>query len=265
MDSCDNIQFFMIMAAVEYFRRDGEIVAGTTMRGTEACAEDAYSGFSLCHYTGDLPEHWRQCKAGLARELGVGIEKIIVPRQTHSTVCKEVVDGSENLDGVDAVVTRQNGMVVGVNTADCVPVLLADLKNGVIGASHAGWRGAVKGVVEKTVKKMTELGAEPSDMQAWIGPCICRDCFEVGDEVAAQFPEEVVIRNQGAKPQVDLRAYVASRLQASGIGSMNITISPECTRCTPMRYFSARALGIKSGRNYSFIMLPTSAVQINRE
>jgi hypothetical protein len=101
---------------------------------------------------------------------------------------------------------------------------------------------------------MLAHGASLSNILALTAPAICCNCFEVGEEVAAHFPEEVIDRTH-TKPHVDLPRYVALRLQNAGINPNHITLSPHCTRCNPDRYFSARALGINSGRNFTAIAL----------
>lgn len=225
---------------------------------TERCATDALSphdGVNLCHYTNDSPLHVAECRQQFADELGVPLSALVIPRQTHSTnvavIEEHVPDALEN---VDALVTRRNDIVLCINTADCVPVLLNDPKAGVIAACHAGWRGAINGVVENTVRTMLQLGATPKNIFAAMGPCICADCFEVGTEVAEQFrqwPGAVVTSAEWSKPHVDLSAAIAHILSQQGITS--IQLPPQCTLCSWHNLFSARKLGINSGRMLTFI------------
>lgn len=232
------------------------IKAYFTSRGEVSASP--YSGFNICHYTGDSQESVDRCRARLEHCAGLMPGAIIVPRQTHSVNCR-VIDSfpveKSDIENVDALVTTLHGVAIGVSTADCVPVLLADTVNGVIAAAHAGWRGAVGGIVDVTLSRMVALGAEPRYIKAVMGPCICRDCFEVGEEVAGQFPDDCVVREEGCKPHVDLPAYVASRLIAGGVSPMSIAMPSACTKCDSDRYFSARALGINSGRNFSMIVM----------
>ncbi len=233
--------------------KDSRLRVVNTIRG-EHRAGDAYGGLNVCHYVGDAPEHVAWSRQKLCAELGIRPESLIVPRQTHSTNVKVIESlPTGDLEGVDALVTRLHGVAIGVSTADCVPVLLADEEAGIIGAAHAGWRGAVGGIVQNTVAVMVELGASTARMRAWLGPCICQDCFEVGEEVACQFPEEFVDRSK-AKPHVDLPGYVISQLVNCGLHKHNISGPRGCTRCNPALYFSARRLGIASGRLFSAII-----------
>lgn len=225
---------------------------------TERCATEAlspYDGVNLCHYTNDAPEHVAECREEFARRLGVPVSALVIPRQTHSTnvamIEEHVPDVIEN---VDALVTRRKDIVLCINTADCVPVLLNDPEAGVIAACHAGWRGAVNGMVENTVNAMLQLGAKPGNIFAAMGPCICTGCFEVGAEVAERFrqwPGAVVTSAEWPKPHVDLSAAITDILKQQGISK--IQTPPECTLCSWHDLFSARKLGINSGRMLTFI------------
>ncbi len=234
------------------------LFAATTCRGGTAYDTDAYSGFSLCHYSGDNETHFNKCHNQLAEWCAIEPEKIFVPRQTHSPNVTTITQ--ENLadnrpDNCDALVTRMPGIIIGINTADCVPVLMYDRENGVIAAAHAGWRGAIEGIIKNTINAMIRLKADSASIKAIICPAICSNCFEVGEEVASLFTENRVIRHGHLRPHVDLPGYVKDCIENEGLIPQNILLTKECTRCQPMKYFSARASGIKSGRNYSFIML----------
>lgn len=230
-----------------------------TSRGA-GCGSSAYGGFNICHYTGDSVSHVADCRRNLAEALGVDAHRIIVPRQTHSVnvaLINSFPTDDATLEGVDGVVSILNKVVIGVSTADCVPVILVDEIAGVVAALHAGWRGAVGGIVREGVSRMMETGAAPDRIMAYIGPSICVDCFEVGEEVAGKFPDECVVRyDDGCRPHVDLPRYVALMLKQEGIKDCNITPFAKnlCTRCHPEQYFSARALGVESGRNYTFVI-----------
>lgn len=229
-------------------------VVGATWRGSGAVADAAYDGFSLCHYTGDSAEHSSGCRAALADRFGVGPERVVVPGQVHGTAIATITSADfdpATIEGVDAVITTVPKLIVGVNTADCIPVVLVDDRAGMVAAVHAGWRGAVAGIAGLTVEAMRRLGA--GELTAVIGAGICSRCFEVGPEVSEQFPQRFVTQNPGERPHVDLLGYVAHELINSGI--TDIINTGWCTRCNPERFFSARALGIASGRNYTFAML----------
>lgn len=233
------------------------VKAFCTLRGEISASP--YSGFNVCHYTGDTPEHVESSRRMLSQAIGLPVEAIIVPRQTHSVNCLTIRDlpvSAYDLEGVDGLVTDLKNLAIGVSTADCVPVLMADTKHGVIGVAHAGWRGAVGGVVQNTLACMVTLGAVASDVAVRFGPSIMSCCFEVGEEVGAYFPERNVIRRSGCHPHVDLQGYIADILMREGV--VDIVPSHECTKCRPSRFFSARALGIESGRIFSFLYIEES-------
>lgn len=234
------------------------VKAWYTSRGDNADPDDAYSNFNICHYTGDSEAHITSCRHALCNAVGIEPERLIVPRQTHSINCVTIdrlpVD-NDMLQCVDALVTSLDNTAIGISTADCVPVLMTDPVNRIIAAAHAGWRGAIGGIANVTLSQMLAKGADISCIHVAMGPCICSRCFEVGDEVASQFPAYCVDRNHSTgKPHVDLAVYLRQTLIEAGIRADNIRLPGECTRCNPSRLFSARAHGIDSGRIFTFIM-----------
>lgn len=239
---------------VAILRQTAVSVVGATWRGHGVNPESPYDGFSLCHYTGDNDTHARKCRKKLATRFGITPENVLVPGQVHGTMAAVITSPRFNptdLENVDSVITTVPRLIVGVNTADCIPVVLADDSAGIVAAVHAGWRGALAGVIQNALGAMYNLGAQ--QITAVIGAGICRDCFEVGPEVASQFPAEFVSSVPGSRPHVDLPGYVANILHYCSV--TELTTTGECTRCHPTRYFSARALGTASGRNYTFAML----------
>ena len=150
----------------------------------------------------------------------------------------------------DAMVTRQPGIALGIITADCAPVLLADPAAGVVGAVHAGWRGAVAGVLEATVAAMATLGADPARIAAAIGPCIRQPSYEVGadlrDAVLAERPDAAQFFADGTRPghwQFDLAGYCAMRLS----GLARVDLAPADTAADPGRFFSHRRRTLAGG------------------
>lgn len=153
---------------------------------------------------------------------------LVGPYQVHSAICHVVTEPwpHEARPEGDAVVTDRPGILLSVVTADCAPVLLADPAAGVVGAAHAGWRGALDGVAEATVAAMETLGAERTRIVAAIGPCIALASYEVD----AAFRERFLARDPASagcfaegpagKPHFDLESYVAGRLAAAGIGAI---------------------------------------------
>lgn len=239
------------------------IAAFTTLRG-DARTDDNYSEFNICNYTGDSHEHIVACRRLLCRHLNVDDARLIMPRQTHSVNVAEITARSHRdvcLDDVDALVTNLPDIVIGINTADCVPLVFADPAGGIIGAAHAGWKGTKNGIVARTVQAMCRLGADPQRIMIAIGAAICQDCFEVGDEVVEQFADagfdlNAIVRRNPITGKAHIDLPEANRITAmqSGVPDANINLSGRCTRCQPMRYFSARRIGIRSGRIFTAII-----------
>jgi YfiH family protein len=195
-------------------------------------------GFNACHYAGAEPQQVAHDRAVLAEYFGVPDNGIYIPVQTHST---NVAMPGDNLEGVDAMVANRPGQVIAINTADCLPLLLADVKAGIIAAVHCGWRGTVAGIATNAVRKMIELGAKPENIAAAMGACIGTECFEVGEEVASQFAEAAVVRTY-AKPHVDLAKAVTMQLTGMGISADNIATPIACSMCDT-RFHSVRREG----------------------
>lgn len=237
------------------------IVSFSVKRGTTS-GNDPYSGFNACHYVGDDSAKVVRCREELCQYLNLQMDALLIPRQTHSdhvAVVERLPFSSEVLQGVDALVTRLHNVALAINTADCVPVLLAAPMSGVIAAAHCGWRGVVNDLLPNVIAEMERLGAFARCIKVVMGPSICADCFEVGEEVAAAFESQfsgadVVLRQLGRKPHVNLGAAIREKLVDLGLTTENILLPIECTRCASDKYFSARALGVNSGRMLSVIL-----------
>ena len=147
--------------------------------------------------------------------------------QVHGSACVEAGDWAEaDRPQADALVTDRAGVLLGILTADCAPVLLADRKAGVVGAAHAGWKGALDGVTDSTIAAMERLGANRADLVAAVGPCIAQHSYEVDggfrDRFLADQPDYARFFVAGAPGhyQFDLEGYVAHRLERAGIGTV---------------------------------------------
>lgn len=234
------------------FADEPEIAAAfTTRRG--GASRGSFASLNLGMSTGDDRELVARNRELVLKELGFIPEQMALGGQIHGSAVK-VVDGPAHFDGFDGLVTREKGIVLGILAADCAAVLLADVEAGVIGACHAGWRGAVGGVVEKTVAAMSEVGARPYRTIAYISPCISQERFEVGSEVAGEFDEAFVRRNATTgRPHVDLRAYLGHALVAAGLNCGQIEASPQCTYSDRDSLFSYRRDGARSGRMMGLI------------
>ena len=192
-------------------------------------------------------------QTGLSGEsLQIPATSIMIPRQTHSTnVCW--VDTFGEVPDTDAVITDKPGLCIAVKTADCIPVLLFDQHQHRIAAIHAGWRGTVGRIVEKTLQQMQ---SRAEDISAIIGPGISLESFEVGDEVYEQFLQAGFpmqrLAKRYAKWHINLKDANRWLLESNGI--TNIQVSDIDTLTTP-EYYSARRDTINTGRNINGIMI----------
>jgi len=152
-------------------------------------------------------------------------------------------DGPGRYPSCDAAVTRTRGLRLSVRTADCLPVILSD-PTPILAVIHAGWRGLVADVIETTLARFPD----PRAVQTILGPAIGVCCFEVGDEVAAHFPEAVIRRRPGRRPHVDLAADARRRLAAAGVSPPPAAENAPCTRCHQHLLHSYRGAGGGGGR-----------------
>ena len=193
-------------------------------------------------------ERWEAIVARLAAP------PLALPRQVHGIRVAEAAVGVR--PEADALVVRRPGLLVGVVTADCVPVLLVDRRRAVVASVHAGWRGTAAGVLEAAMEHLrAAFGARPADLEAVIGPAIAGCCYEVGAEVADAFRARTgdatapAWTRRGSRRHLDLRIAARRLLEAAGVGS--VAVLGPCTVCGP-GYHSYRRDGARTGRQLSF-------------
>jgi len=211
----------------------------------------SYAAFNLADRVGDDPAAVAANRQRLAAALGVPADRVVWMDQVHGCEVR-VVDGGQPgpLRGVDAVVTAEPGLALGVLVADCVPVLLSDPTVGVVAAVHAGRSGARDGVVRNAVGAMWRLGAEPGRTEALLGPAICGACYEVpGDlqrEVEERLPGSASTTRRGTTG-LDLRSGLAAQLTALGVA--HVVADPRCTVEDPdlFSYRRDRVTGRQAG------------------
>jgi YfiH family protein len=237
----------------------GVTAFSTTRQG--GCSTGNYAAFNINAYCGDDIVHIAANKVALCRLLDIECDHLVMPHQVHDCVVRRI-DGpqQEILEGVDAVMTNVPKLCIGVSTADCIPILLYDPVHRAVGAVHAGWRGTVLRIVEKAVEALYEsYGTEAADLQAVIGPGISLDSFEVGDEVYEQFQaagfEMRAISRRDEKWHINLPECNRLQLVGAGVLSTHIQMTNICTFQAFDRFFSARKLGIQSGRIFTGIFI----------
>ena len=250
----------------------------TTREGGYSCGN--YASFNVNQYCGDNPEHVVRNRKLLCSSLGIDDNKLIIPHQIHSDRIKIIdenffsganADSEQSLEGYDALITSIPRVCICVSTADCIPVIIYDTTNKIAAVAHAGWRGTVARIAQKTIDTLTaSFGTKAHDCKAVIGPGISLDCFEVGNEVYETFEragfdmseisKKYSAQNSHAtffatKWHIDLWKANEIQLIKSGISKDNILTSGICTYKNCNQYFSARRLGINSGRILTGIMM----------
>ena len=252
-----------------YYDIADNVTAFTTTR-EGGCSIGNYASMNVTAYCGDTPEHIKENRRRLCCELDIPIHHLVMPHQTHQTKAAAITprfleftqqQQADYLEGIDAVMTNIKGVAIGVSTADCVPILIYDSRHHVAAAIHAGWRGTVGHIAENAIDEMNSYyGTIGSDCKAVIGPSISLDSFEVGDEVydsfrSAGFDNAPIYALRNGRWHIDLWECNRLQLLNKKIDAHNIYVAGICTYQSSDRFFSARKLGIQSGRLFSGIIL----------
>ena len=214
------------MSGVDVFRPEllGSVPHGFLGRGGGVSKGEMW-GLNVGYGSGDDTELIAENRRRAIAAVLPGAELATV-HQVHSPTVVRVEQPwpRDERPHADAMVTDRPGLLLGVLTADCAPVLFADDAAGVVGAAHAGWRGALAGVTDATIEAMEALGARRERIAAAVGPCIAQPSYEVDDAFRARFGEEdsanarFFVAGPAGKPHFDLPAYVLNRLESAGIG-----------------------------------------------
>ena len=206
-----------------------------------------YTSLNAALSNGDAIENVTENRRRVAVRMGVAPYRLLLCNQIHSpdVVTVERPWDAKNNPRADAMVTKQKNLVLGVLSADCVPVLFADPHARVIGAAHAGWRGALSGIIENTLAAMEKLGASRRATYAALGPCIWQKSYEVGPEFPAPFLAENPDNQRFFRPSAvagrylfNLPGYVEAKLSAAGLASIEPSLADTCADET--RFFSYR-------------------------
>ena len=227
-----------------------------------------YASMNMSPFSGDNVEHQSENLNLLKKKLNS--TDLIIPFQTHGTeigiinedfIQKNFAERADLLNGVDALITKEPNVCIGVTTADCVPLIFYDPQLEVIAVAHAGWRGTCGRIAEKVVKRMQEeFGSHPQHINVVIGPSISGTVYNVGNELidnfsSAGFPVAEIFNTNNELIYLDLWKANQWLLESMGVPADHIKISEICTYTQHEKFFSARRLGLKSGRMLSAIML----------
>jgi YfiH family protein len=228
------------------------------------CSLGEFAENNMSVTVGDEPSAVEVNRRAAAEAIGFPGNQLFLLKQVHSNRVHRLsaYPTDEAPIEADAMVTRQPMLALGILTADCTPILLADPEARVIGAAHAGWRGAVDGIVGNTVAAMVELGADPGRIVAAIGPTISGENYEVGPHFMDDF---IKLRpdgwrhfstHNGGRAHFDLPGFVAAELEAAGVTQVDLVGG--CTYAHPDRYFSHRYAthnGARTGRQIAVVAM----------
>jgi hypothetical protein len=263
----------------------GWLVHGFSTRPGGASSLDGKPALNLGFTEWDARQLVAANRAKFAEAIGAQEMPLVTLRQFHSDVIHVAAAPCDEAPKADALITSAPGLLLGVQTADCVPILLADTRRRVVAAIHAGWRGTLARIAVKTLGRMSmEFGTRPRDVVAALGPAIGRGCYEVGPEVAQAFAAQFSAAAEwfdgpfeqlahGEEPlwlpwltmmppghvpppprvQLDLRASNQWQLIDAGVPEKQISVSDLCTACRTDLLFSYRREGAKTGRSMAVI------------
>ena len=215
-----------------------------------------YDSLNTGYGSSDDRDNVTENRGRIADAIGVPRDRLVTCYQVHSPTVVHAVTAWDWRDNpeADALVTREPGLALGTSHADCGPVLFADGEARVIGAAHAGWKGAFTGVLEATIDAMVRLGSRRGDIMASLGPTISAAAYEVGPEFVARFREagEEVDRwfapsTRTGHAMFDLPGYIIFRLERAGIRATNLAL---CTYGDEARFFSYRRMTLNGDADY---------------
>lgn len=209
-------------------------------------------GLNLSFNVDDNPENVRENRKRFFEALGISESHAAFTRQHHTSNIISVKQPGVN-EHCDGLITNQKKIFLVISIADCTPVILFDTKNHVVAGIHAGWRGTAANIVGKSIDRMcSEFGTIPINIAAFIGPSAGKCCYEVGNEVARQFPHECISEKGNGKYLLDIKQSNVMELLENGVLNSNIEVHPDCTIHNRI-YHSFRRDGKKSGRMFAVI------------
>lgn len=232
-------------------------------------SEGIFTSLNLGMNRGDDPEKVKENYKRFLKSCDIDREEFVCGEQVHGNNVMIVGSkqakkpyGYKELFNADGYVTNEPGVPLVIFIADCIPLLLADEKAGVIAAVHSGWRGTVQDIEKNAVEKMLTLGADLKSIKACIGPAIGRCCFEVGEEVIEAVrdllkgdPSDLYDKKDNGKYMLDLKEVLKRSLVNTGLYEENIEIIKDCTMCMPEKYWSHRYTNGIRGSQAAAIMI----------
>lgn len=232
----DNISAYFTEANRLSINKDGKIPGLNLGHNTPVDESEVNNNFSV-----------------LFKNLGWSSGDIALAEQVHGSHI-EVVEKTGIYPATDGLITKTKNLPIGIRVADCAAILVADPNKSIIGVFHAGWRGAADNILSKGLKLMQTEGADINNLHVYLSPCIMQENFEVGEEVAIQFPKEFVNHTNYEKPHVDLQGFLKDQCLKSGVNKSKIDLLSECTLAND-KYYSFRREREMAGRMLTVMKL----------
>jgi len=244
----------------------GALAGFTTRNG--GISRAPYNSMNLGLNTEDAPSSVEGNRSTLARAFGLEVRQLLTVRQVHGNNILVIDEPNPDLSHFqkvecDAIISNQPGMMIGVLVADCYPVLLTAPSRGVVAAIHVGWRGAVAGIIQRTIEAMREqFGVLPDTLLAAVGPGIAAHSYEVDRPVRDEFRRAglpwagIAEESRLGHWKLDLREVCRRQLLAAGVPEGGIDLAEQCTCCHKELFFSHRRDQGVTGRQFGFLLLP---------
>ena len=241
----------------------------TRLGGTSPLPREA---LNLTNFKGDTPENVAENRRRFLKAIGAEGATIVTARQTHSTdrcFIKSIEQAHSFRNECDAMMTRLSDVLLGIQTADCLPILIADTETRVMAAIHAGWRGTASRITERAVADlMLQHGLSPRNCIAALGPTACKQCYEIGEDVIERFKSEfrywpslLVNFKEGGKAHLDIRAANVQQLLFCGFTEDSIYVADYCTMHQNDLFFSHRSEGRTSANGAGRLLSVIGRIQ----
>jgi YfiH family protein len=238
-------------------------------------SQDIFSSMNLGNDSSpypDSPTNIEENYKRIANQIGTDVQSFVISKQVHKTNIKLVNEQDRgkglwlprDYDEIDGLITNVPNITLVTKYADCVPLFFVDTRNKAIGLTHSGWRGTVKKIGKITVEQMQQhYGSDPKDIIAVIGPSICQECYEIGEEVATEFQHafsplsntKILLKKENGKYLCNLWEANRAVLEEAELSHDNIHISGVCTSCNSTILFSHRKLGSSRGSLAAFLSI----------
>lgn len=241
----------MEIIRADIFGEYASLVYGMSTRNGGVSGD--HLGLNLSMNVGDKPEHVQENRSRFFTALNIGPEQMAFPLQ-HHTANVRIADHPGTYEYCDALITTMPNVFLAIAVADCVPIAMYDPVKNVVAAIHAGWRGTASKIVKKTIAKLlVQCESRPSDLRVFIGPSAGKCCYEVGNDVASQFPDAVSEPLENGKYLLDVKEANRLQLVQCGVPERQIEVSPACTISSPEQFHSFRRDRADSGRMMAVI------------